>query len=182
VKLKAFFAIGSPDPSLKLLRGCLCLCLGIKADVPGRILITAGSLINSARFPACDRRLISLPLPHPDRFVLEISAEVQKFKGRIDRGFVPVTKHVLEFECHGPSQFVYTTQKVYAGDRRYSVQVNKECPSEEPVDSDMCLACLAAKADVAVGECGHIALCNQCALQGDVRLHHCPFCDPVAQT
>jgi hypothetical protein len=179
VKLKAFVAIGSPDPSLNSLRGCRCLSLGIKADVPGRILIAAGNLINSARFPACDRRLISLPLPHLDRFVIEISADIQKFKGRIDTGFVPVSKHVLEFEFHGSSHFVYTTHKLYAGDRKYTVHVNKECPTEELEDADLCLICLAAKADVAVGECGQMVLCSQCALHGDVRLHRCPFCDAL---
>jgi hypothetical protein len=181
VKLKAFVAIGSPDPLLKLVRGCFCICLGLKADVPGRIVIAAGNLISSTTFHACDRRLISLPLPQPDRFVLEIVADIHEFKGRIERGFVPVSKHVLEFECPGPSRFVYATQKLYTGDRKYSMQINKQCQIEEIGDDDLCLVCLTEKAEVAVRECGHAAICHQCARHAEVRLHHCPFCDAGQQ-
>jgi hypothetical protein len=127
VKPKAFVAIGSPDPLLKLVRGYFCICLGLKADVPGRMVIAAGNLISSTTFHACDRRLISLPLPQLDRFVFEIAANVHKFKGRVERGFISVSKHVLEFECQGPSRFVYATQKLYTGDRKYSMQINKQC-------------------------------------------------------
>jgi hypothetical protein len=181
VRLKTFVAIGCPDPSLKSLRGCRCVCLGIKADVPGRILIAAGNVINSARFPACDRRLVSLPLPRPDRFVVEVSANLGEFKGRIERGFVPVSKHVLDFDCDGTANFVYTAQILYAGERKYAMHINKECTTEELVGTELCLACVAAKAEVPVAECGHAALCKQCALHADVRLHHCPFCDALPQ-
>jgi hypothetical protein len=156
------------------------LCLGIKAEVSGQVILASNNLINSLRFPACGRILVSLPLPHVCRFVVEITADVRDFRGTIERGFVAVSRHQLVFEMTPDSRFVYATQKMFAGDHNYTVTVSKTCETEELAQPGVCLTCMEAAAEIAVAVCGHPVVCRACSTQRAVRLQHCPVCQAIA--
>jgi hypothetical protein len=168
---------------MTIINGCYCLCFGLKAELPGRLVISANDVISSMRFDIVDRLLVSLPLPATDGFTVEFTPDLSLFDGRLEDGFVAVTKHSLAFELFDTGEtirFVYASQRLFAGDQSWLVDVGMNCQSEEAAQNDVCRICLQKIADVAIAPCGHLILCNDCLCHKGVRLHHCPVCNEIS--
>jgi hypothetical protein len=180
IKLKTFLSIGAPDPAISVVNGSYCISFGIRSECPGRVVIIARSEISSMRFPVSDRLLISLPIPEIDGFVIDISLDIDQFSGVVEQGFDSVAKHVLDFELFdsGESiQFTFARQKLFVAnsDRSYVITVNQQC-ALDPKEGEVCFTCLTNVPDVAIADCGHCVICNDCLCGRGVRLHHCPLC------
>jgi hypothetical protein len=178
VKLKTFISIGSPDPAISVVLGAYCVSFGLKTECPGRIVIIARNEISSLCFPVTDRLLVSLPIPEIDGFTIDISPDIDQYRGTIGPEFDAVTRHVLNFELFDNSeslQFTFAEHKLFVGERSYVIKVDQQC-SIDPREGGPCFTCLTKTADVAIAECGHQVICSDCLCGRAVRLHHCPLC------
>jgi hypothetical protein len=165
------------------INGCYCLCFGLKAELPGHMVISANDVISSMRFGVVDRLLVSLPLPATAGFTVELTPDLSLFDGQLEEGFVAVTRHSLNFELFDTGaaiRFVYASQRLFAGEQSWLVDVGMNVECEEASQGDVCRICLQNVADVAIAPCGHLVICNDCLCQKGVRLHHCPVCNEIS--
>jgi hypothetical protein len=104
-KLKTFVSVGSPEPFIAIRNDCHCISFGLKSERPGQMAVAAGSRINSLRFVAGERCLISIPLPQKESFTLNIVPDVKPCTEPLGSGFTPVLKHLLVFKFEEPATF-----------------------------------------------------------------------------
>jgi hypothetical protein len=175
VKLRSYLSVGSPDPGIAQVDGCLCVFFGLKAECPGRVLVIARNEISSLSFAVSERVAISMPLPEIDCFTVDITPNIENQP--VQPGFDRVSKHVLFFDVipRTPPTVSFVTQKLFVGDRGYVVTVNKPCEIQSKVDHP-CLTCLTQQAELALTDCGHALICADCSSSRSVKLHHCPLC------
>lgn len=180
VKLKTVVSVTSPDPYIKNNNGVSELAFGLKTEAPCRIVLIANNLINSLACPLSDNRLVlNIPLPAISDFVLEITPDLEN-QQPVREGYLPVLKHVYVFklvELGGEFRIQYIEQQLYTEQQMFRVEINKQLQLVVQNPDDNCMVCQQLKAEVAIAECGHKIICDDCLCNHKVRFHHCPICN-----
>lgn len=180
VHAKTFLSISDPSPFIKKVGNILEICFGLKAQAPGRIVVIANNLINTASFQSSeDRKLIIIPLPQNTDFVVELSPDISQSTEKIPHGYVPIEKHVLSFSVKSEDQIVFEETKLFTPTQNYKVKSGNTIPiiEEDKANDLVCLICFNNQADFACASCGHKIVCTKCQNEKNPRFCHCPICD-----
>jgi hypothetical protein len=96
------------------------------------------------RFVACQRKLVSIPVPEKAAFELEVASDLAALPRPLGPGCIAVAKHLLIFTTADGVAFKFSAQKLFVSVKTYSVQIDHDCESKVD-DRACCLVCLAMR-------------------------------------
>lgn len=180
LKLKSLIALGSPDPSISFVDDSMILSIGFKSQIQGIFSSRSNSSSISRSFKPSDRIIMNIPISQNENFSVNIQPDPDHIQEFSKDGYSLVKNIVLLFKVteneHGYN-VTYLSQTFQTDDSSFINQINQTIPINPSKLTNVCYFCLQNQPSVAVSECNHNVLCQECSQQAEPHFDCCPICE-----
>lgn len=178
VNLKTFINIS--EIYIRQYDSLFCIYFLFSSDVKGKILINSNGEINSKLFSPCKKQIHCLPIPNKTDFFIEISPKIDNIELNLKPNYLIINKHILNFKIiQVDNHFIvsFIDHELFSNNQSFKIENKQIIEIQQQLENNPCLFCNENNNLIAISECGHKILCENCLEKFNAHCNHCPFCN-----